>query len=321
MDPSGLDRIMVAVDGSESALHSVRYAASILDPRRFSVVLFHILTRVPESFIDVQKLPGYRYRLVSVDAWEQQQDKIIRDFMEKARQRLSEAGFPEGSVEVRIEERKVGIARDVAAELRNGYRGVVVGRKGMSELKDFMLGSIANKILELVSVPVWIVGGPHTGRKFLMCMDNSEGSMRTVRYLAEVLGGWKECEVSLFHAVRGHGGLRKFIREAFSSESDKSAIESLEKELNEAARLLEPSFDKAGAMLVSSGIGADSITKKIASCAGNCANAIMEEVEKGGYDTIVVGRRGLSKVEEFVMGRVSSKVIHLAGEKTVWVVA
>ncbi len=321
MDPPGLDRIMIAVDGSECALHSVAYAASILDPQRFSVVLFHIFTRVPESFIDVQKLPGYRYHIVSVDAWEQQQEKTIRDFMEKARQILSGAGFPDGSISIKIEERKVGIARDVAAEVRTGYRGVIVGRKGMSGFKDFMLGSIANKILELVSVPVWIVGSPHPSRRVLMCMDNSEGAMQAVRYLALILGGSQKCEVALFHAVRGLGGLRKFIREVFSPDADKSEIAKLENELTEAARLLEPSFDRAGTALVSSGVAEDSITKKIGACAGNCANAIIEEAQNGGYDTIVVGRRGLSKVEEFVMGRVSSKVIHLAGEKTIWVVS
>jgi hypothetical protein len=35
---------------------------------------------------------------------------------------------------------------------------------------------------------------------------------------------------------------------------------------------------------------------------------------------IVVGRRGLSRVEEFFMGRVSDKVLQLAKEMAVWVV-
>jgi len=35
----------------------------------------------------------------------------------------------------------------------------------------------------------------------------------------------------------------------------------------------------------------------------------------------VVGRRGLSKIQEFFMGRVSSKVVQLAGAQTVWVVS
>ena len=40
----------------------------------------------------------------------------------------------------------------------------------------------------------------------------------------------------------------------------------------------------------------------------------------GGYGTIVVGRRGLSTVEEFDMGRVSNKLVQAAKDRAVWVV-
>ena len=43
-------------------------------------------------------------------------------------------------------------------------------------------------------------------------------------------------------------------------------------------------------------------------------------MREGGYGTIVVGRRGLSKVYEFFMGRVSDKVLHLAKDMAVWIV-
>lgn len=40
----------------------------------------------------------------------------------------------------------------------------------------------------------------------------------------------------------------------------------------------------------------------------------------GGYGTIVLGRRGLSQVEKFTMGSVSSKTLQLAEEMAVWIV-
>ena len=45
-----------------------------------------------------------------------------------------------------------------------------------------------------------------------------------------------------------------------------------------------------------------------------------EEAEGGGYSTIVVGRRGLSKIEAFFMGRVGHKVVYGGKKFTVWVV-
>jgi hypothetical protein len=40
----------------------------------------------------------------------------------------------------------------------------------------------------------------------------------------------------------------------------------------------------------------------------------------GGYGTIVMGRKGYSEVGEFELGRVTNKVIQLAGTMAVWVV-
>ena len=42
--------------------------------------------------------------------------------------------------------------------------------------------------------------------------------------------------------------------------------------------------------------------------------------EEGNYDTVVIGRRGVSKAEEFLFGSVSTKVVQSAVDCTVWVV-
>ena len=69
------------------------------------------------------------------------------------------------------------------------------------------------------------------------------------------------------------------------------------------------------------GIEGDRISTKIVTGVSSRAKAVVEEAKNGGYSTIVVGRRGLSRVEEFFMGRVSKKVMQLAQEMAVWVVS
>ncbi len=322
MKSSAREKILVACDGSEHSLQIISYTSSVLDPKRFEIVLFHVFIRIPESFMDIeQKIPAYHYRIVSVEAWEKKQDAAIREFMEKAKRILLDTGFPEEAITIKINERRIGVARDIAAEAGAGYKALVLGRKGLSDLKDFMLGSVANNIIGLVSMPIWVaaVGKPRLS-KVLMCLDNSEGAMMALMHLADVLDTSRNCEITLFHAVREFHGFKKFVREVFSSEGDKTAIENIERELAQASKILEPSFDKARAALISRGVDPARIHLKIVSDANNSAQAIIEEAEKGDYDTIVVGRRGLSKVEEFVMGRVSNRVIHMAKNRTVWVV-
>ena len=61
--------------------------------------------------------------------------------------------------------------------------------------------------------------------------------------------------------------------------------------------------------------------------AGECsigtsiALELLRLAEEGGYGTVVVGRRGVSKQEEFLFGSVSTKIIHAAKGLAVWVVA
>jgi nucleotide-binding universal stress UspA family protein len=320
-DSSADERVLIANDGSTHSMRTVSYAADILDPNRFEVVLFHVVTRVPESFIDLEaKVPAYNYKLVSLEAWEEQQQKTIREFMGKAKAILLDAGFKDERITVRVDDRQVGIARDIGSESLKGYKALVVGRRGLSDLKDFMLGSVAEHILGLSRIPVWIVGGSRGPEKILACLDGSEGAMLSLAHLANTMGSSKRVEITLFHAVHGFHSFRNLMRGVFSSHEDKTTIEKIDSELDKAAALMEPSFEKARATLVSHGVDPALIHQKVARGAGNPAHAIIEEAEKGEFDTILVGRRGLSKGEEFITGRVSGRVVHMARDKTVWVV-
>ncbi|MEZ4552253.1 MAG: universal stress protein, partial [Desulfobacterales bacterium] len=72
--------------------------------------------------------------------------------------------------------------------------------------------------------------------------------------------------------------------------------------------------------LVAAGFDADKISEKIVTGELSRAGAIIREATDNGFGAIVVGRRGISKVEEFFLGRVSTKVIHGGRNHTVWVV-
>ena len=72
--------------------------------------------------------------------------------------------------------------------------------------------------------------------------------------------------------------------------------------------------------LIKSGFAEDKVAGKILNGAESRAEEIVREAESGSFGTIVIGRRGLSRVQDFFMGRVSYKVIHSGRDFTVWVV-
>ena len=291
-------RILLAMDGSDQAFEAARYASQLFAPNQIEVVLFHVTTKIPESFWDIEEDPESMLKEAAPRASEHMQEEKIQENMERARQLFLDRGVPDDAVITKIQERKVGIARDIIYESERDYQGVVLGRWGMSLLKDFLWGSIADKLLgRLTHVPLCVVGGtPHVG-KILVGLDASEGAMRAVEYVGTMVSAY--LDVTLYHAVR-----------APDEEISHKAEESM-----------ASVFEKAIRCLGNAGFRRNQITTRTATGVLSRAGAIIQHALKGEYGTIVVGRRGLSEVEEFSMGRVSNKVIHMAKELAVWVVS
>lgn len=298
-------RILLAVDGSDQAFEAVRYVSQLFPPNRLEVVLFHVTSKIPESFWDIEKNPTFRHQLAPVAAWAVQQQTAIQEFMEKSRQLFVEQGVPEEAVSIKSQERQVGIARDIVREAQKDYDSVVVGRWGVSKLKDLVWGSIANKLVgHLTHIPLCVVGGAPEAGKILVALDTSEEGMGTVDYLGTMVDG-TDWGITLFHVIRG---LDFVLPETGEILQD---IEGAVKAL----------LEQAVGRLEKAGLRPEQISTKTASGVASRAKAIVDEAKNGGYGTIVVGRRGLSRVEEFFMGSVSSKVMQLAQEMAVWVVS
>jgi len=297
-------KILLAVDGSDQAFEAVRYVSQFFPPKRMEVVLFHALSKVPEGFWDVEKSPAFKHKLSSAAAWATQERTAIQKFMERARQLFLDGGFPEQNVSVKIAERKKDVARDIITESQRNYDVVVVGRLGKSHLKDLVWGSVADKLIgRITRIPVCVVGGSPQGGKILVAMDTSDEATKVLDFAGSMMD-ITDSEVTLLHVIRG--------MEAWTVD----ASEQLKKAEKAATALLEKSMSR----LERAGLKRDRISTKIRSGATSRAEAIVEEARNSGCGTIIVGRRGLSRVKEFFMGRVSKKVLQLAKWNAVWVV-
>jgi nucleotide-binding universal stress UspA family protein len=93
------------------------------------------------------------------------------------------------------------------------------------------------------------------------------------------------------------------------------------KELQKVEEEMELFISDAKRRLIELGLKPERVTGKVVSNVATRAGCIIEEARNGGYGTIVVGRRGLSRVEEFFMGRVSNKILQIAKDMAVWVIS
>jgi nucleotide-binding universal stress UspA family protein len=303
-------RILLIVDGSDQASEAVNYAGRLLAPLNTEIVLFQVLDQVPESFWDWERDPLIPQHIEYMKGWEVQREQKARDFLEHSRHTLIEAGFPSDHVTIKLHKREEGIARDILIESGNGYTALIMGRKGASSIDDQMLGTTASKVIgSLGHLPVCLVGGKPKAGKILVGLDRSEGARRAVEQAAVLAQGNVET-VCLLHVVRTP---MKDFEQIIPAQEVRRFMDS-------AGASIQPTFENARAILSQRGFSPSKVMTKVVAGVSSRANAIMKEAQHSMFGTIIVGRRGMSELEAFEMGRVANKLIQFAKDAALWIV-
>jgi nucleotide-binding universal stress UspA family protein len=310
-------RILAALDGSRASLDTVDYLAHVLPAERVEVVLFTVTTGTPESFWDIEEEPNQDL----MNLWIKQRKISLEKFVKEATKKFADARFNESDITVKIKERTSGIARDIIKESSKGYDAVVIGRIGMNPITRVVVGSVANKLVESIEgMPICLVGRNVKNRKILVAIDSSESAMRCVKYAGDMFGN-NNAEFLLFHVIRDFD--LKFSETLEKEEADLEEsrwLKITQAELQKATQTMNLIMDKAVKELENMGISRNRITQKILTGMATRGGSIVAQAMLGGYASIVIGRRGLSKVGEFNMGRVCYKVAQLGNEVAVWIV-
>ena len=147
-------------------------------------------------------------------------------------------------------------------------------------------------------------------KKMLIAIDGSDCSLRAVEYAGRQFSGVSDLQITLLHVLPyppaplwddGHIPTKK------DKEEREKAIERWL--ANQRART-EPLFDKALAILDEAGISRSQLAKKTISDSSDIADSILEETKDGGYQSLIVGRCGISAMKSFLIGSVTTKIIN-----------
>jgi nucleotide-binding universal stress UspA family protein len=309
MNPSG-NRILVAIDGSERSLLTVKYLTQVPCFRQMEINLFHVYNAIPEAYWDLSREPASLNIVASVRAWEKQQRERIEDHLAACRQLLLDADFQPQKVEITLSPRKSGVARDIIAESRHDYMAILLRRRGMGRIPGLVMGSVAYKLLgSLQHVPMIFAGRKPIHRRFLVAVDGSTGAERALAFTIRLLGG-QPAEFILVNVLRSG---------SIWERNNRSRHESLGMP-EEAAAQARNFLYSAKMRLQAAGYDAGSIQSAIITDTDSRAKAIVDMAAENKADTLVLGRQGISRVQEFTTGRVSSKVLHLGRQFTIWLV-
>jgi len=304
------DRVLVAIDGSKRSLQTVAYITQAPFFRRMEIHLFHIFCSVPDSYWDMEREPSSMKASAHVRAWESQKHKEIEDHLIQCRDILLGADFNPEHIKVTIQKRKQGIARDIINESKNGYRAVVLRRRGMTKLPGLIMGSVAYKLLDHIhSVPLILAGKKPANNRILLAMDGSANAMRALEFVSRMLAG-QDYEVTLVNVLRK-------VSAHHDEDTEKDHAKKLPKEVGLSIQHI---LYDASAQLQAAGFDEKNVQIETITHAFSRAGAIVDLAKLLNISTIVMGRKGISRVQEFMMGRVSNKVLHTGRDFHIWMV-
>jgi len=140
-------KVLVAIDDSENAMRAVEFIANLFTTDN-KITLFNVIqdTAALCEMNSPELIPYFKSQQSSFCTLEEKKKQLVNQALKKAREILMYAGFDENNITIKSEIKKSGVARDIVKEAQSGYNVIVLGRRGMSGIMDFILGSISQKV-------------------------------------------------------------------------------------------------------------------------------------------------------------------------------
>jgi nucleotide-binding universal stress UspA family protein len=305
--------ITIPVDGSDNSMKSFDYITELFDPdHNLQINIIHVMTSLPSLLTDEKNVD--KDVLASITRAESRGLAKAKRVLENAKKMLVGKGFREEKIKMINRKQEAGIAREIC-----GWAGsektdaLVLSRRGTTDLETFFFGRVSNNVIEYCKdSPVWIIGGRLNSKKILLCMDASENAMRAADHAGFMLSG-TDCEITIFHTLRH---LSRFVpAELIVDETD---LHNLWKQ--KSGKHISSYMEKAKDLLLEAGLSESQISLKIIDGSHSPANDIVKEAQENGYGAVVLGKRGASKVKEFLFGSVTRKILNNMVGLSVWVV-
>ncbi|MFH1452725.1 MAG: universal stress protein [Armatimonadota bacterium] len=146
-----IKKILLATDGSASSLKAAQYALQLAGQTKASVT---ILTAGPVPIMD---LMNYHPSMAEDDILPKQVEERIKQAGEKAIDNTLEV-FKGSKIKVDTHFEYGHPAEAIASyAANNGYDLIIIGNRGLSEIKSLFLGSISDRVLHIAHCPVLVV--------------------------------------------------------------------------------------------------------------------------------------------------------------------
>jgi nucleotide-binding universal stress UspA family protein len=146
-------------------------------------------------------------------------------------------------------------------------------------------------------------------KRIIVALDDSPRAFNAVEYVGSLLGNREDVVFCLLHIYSEPPPY--YYRSGGTADAYKKEQEALAQKL----------FDRAAAILVGHGVAATNLTSRCLMADHTSISAAIVDMQvREHYGTIVVGKRGIPKAEEFLFGSISNALVHTGKDIAVWVI-
>jgi nucleotide-binding universal stress UspA family protein len=140
-------KILVPIDGSECSLNAAKYAIKVAKDENAELFCIHVIAGVPY---------GYASSPPAIDQYFKDIEEKAQSWFDKVRDMAKNEGIPELKTETFADVKSViGSIIDYATS--RDVDLIVIGTRGRTGLKRFLMGSVANGVVQHAHCPVLLV--------------------------------------------------------------------------------------------------------------------------------------------------------------------
>jgi len=309
-----LTSFLLPVDGSEPSKRAVKFSGSLaaaLADRVRTITLLRVLAGgyLKRHLADMAKV-RVKGEIIESDIFETSRQehisKNINPMLEEAEAELKKFGAKAPINQKIVDGVPAEQILQVAEE--GDYSTIIMGRRGVSTVREVLLGSVTASLLHKpVHQSVYVIGVKVENLKADACpiprilvpLDGSPHAVAAAReaaILAKCYGN-AVAEVALLHVI----DLARYAKHEYTSKSQEDI-------LNEAQQIF-----------TDSGVSESKIARVVEY--GSPGEVILNTAKKKQTNLLIIGRRGRSAFQELFMGSVSRQVVQRCTDATVGVVS
>ena len=289
--------IVLAVDGSEGARWAQDMAVALPLPGARDVTIITVLNLPHPRFASLTPMTrrGYDEALATLRG---EAYGMAHEVLGRAREALEGHGV---CVAGRVHEGPVAAAIIEAVEVWRADL-IVVGARGLGPVKEFLLGSVSQKVARYAPCSVLVVKRPvATIRRVLVALDGSIDAEAGVGFVAG-LASPMDTAVHLSAVVELHDFLLPNTES--NREARVAALRTIaESEGAAAERMLAE---------VRTVLGTKGWTVTSSVHIGDAADQLLREIHDVDPDLVILGAKGCTATKRFVLGSVAQKVLKYA---------